>query len=365
MDNLGKDIAAVRELSSGKITYSIEYLDNDDCAYQREDFNLDVAVEDDGGKIDITGVLTYKHHSPSLPVALLVEIGINEIDPEIIIPGIWYKGNRFTGTGAPSLNIGKEWMFREDRISIPGMIVSGTYETFYLYNLNLPKTDDSNRSVEQKGEVFSSKIDDTDIGSLGFSKQPDFTKASYRNPYAEYPAPYKKKNGYNNQDAFIPEYSFRKLNSHQSITIHIVIVRTEAKALNLEIDQLNRTAYSKYSPKAIFPKLTIGKMKSIMANYFDLCYFTSESVSGFAGKELLTFSQTLSTCQLEVGFLGRNLLNAAFCLQYGRELANEKYIRMGKSVIDTMVNQGLHNSCFLEGYDAGKRSWSTSSQFFF
>jgi hypothetical protein len=364
MDNMGKDTAVVREHSNEEITFSIEYLDNGECAYQRGDFYLDAEVEEDGEKIVITGVLTYKYPTPSLPVALLVEIGINEIEPEIIIPGIWYRGNRSTGTGAPSINIGTKWMFREDRISTPGMIISGTDETFYLYNLNLPKVDDSNRCIEKKGKIFTSKIDDTDIGAVGFSIQPAATSVSYRTPYAEYPAPYKKKNSYNNKDGLIPEYSFRRLEGDLSIAVKLVFFRSEANALNVELDQFNRTAFNLYSPKENPQELTISKMKAIMANYFDLCYFISGSVSGFAGIEMLTFSQTLSTYQLEVGFVGRNLLNAAFCLQYGRELANEKYIRMGISVIDTMVNNGLHNSCFLEGYNREESSWSSSSRFF-
>jgi len=299
-----------------------------------------------------------------VPLAIRVDVEVRGKTGDILVPGLWYRGNPGTLFGAPCNKTANSWSFREDRLPIPGIAYSGYDASFIMLNMQLPNVGgvfarDPLRNLSEGEDVC------VPIGSFGFEQEStDKTTIYYRAPYAETPGPYVKKMHFQNSGELIPEYTFKELAQDESLNINLTLFHEKPMNFQSLISQFTRFAYTEIAPTVPPLQLKASEIRTHLSNYLETSFFTSGNISGFAGKEMQTFAESLSLYHMEIGFIGRGLLNALFSIEYGLSNNLQKFVEMGYSVINSMVEFGFKNSCLYEGYDSESGKWDSEEQFF-
>lgn len=364
MSKVGSEVLSIIESRIGVITCTLEYFKPAEWEYDSDCFTLDTTIVETESGLDFNATLTGNYDNSVTPVALSVTVGAEGVAEDILIPGVWYHGNKYTGAGAPSISLGHHWMFREDRISTPGVLITSDITTIRMFSTRKPTADAVGGQVYDMENGEKAIITETEIAAIGFKQNNESLEIVFRNPYTEEPAPYRKKNYFLSSKNMKSESAFRLLSKGDQIHIDLHIQKTPAQTFPQDLAVFIREAFSQTATEKPLQPYECSELKSIMSNFLMLSYFSDGKAAGFAGKEIETFSESFSTHQTELGFIGRNMLIAAYSLEYGRKLHLNKFITMGRSVINTMTSAGFYRCCFLEEYSQELSTWSSKEKFY-
>jgi hypothetical protein len=265
--------------------------------------------------------------------------GIPEESAYYLLPGFWYRKNLRSPEGAPSIRYGMEWMVREDRLSIP---LTGVYDTVSGNSVTLCRTDEILRDAlmpYQKGEVIL--YDHTDVGGVGFLARQGEVSLTFCYPYSEIPVTY-----------------LRKLTLEKATIAFQHFKSGEVKELSWEVKTANAESYSAFvegtwnhafdlfKPAPLTTRRSGSETKELLTRFYSQSFTDDFELKGFSGVHLL-----IDSCEkrglLEVGFVGRVLLNAFNALEYGYEKENVEMLEIAHQVFDSYEEYGFTEHGFI------------------
>jgi hypothetical protein len=269
----------------------------------------------------------------------LVAEGVAEESSYYLLPGFWYRRNLRSPEGAPSIRYGRDWMVREDRLSIP---LSSVFDTKSGKSTSLQRSDKILRDVlmpYKKGEVILS--DQTDVGGIGFQSDGEGVKLTFSFPFAEYPFSYLRK--------LRPEsatLAFQQLKIGEQKDLSWEIREGQYEDYSSFIEGVWNKAFDWFMPGPLATHRTDLENKEILTRFYSQSFTDKYELNGFSGVHLL-----IDSCEnrglLEVGFVGRVLLNAYNALEYGYEAEDVEMLRMAHLVFDSYEEYGFTENGFI------------------
>ncbi|MCH7397015.1 hypothetical protein MM236_03405 [Belliella sp. DSM 107340] len=261
-----------------------------------------------------------------------------EFEPsQVLMPGYWYRKNLRSPDNAPSIRESTDWLVREDRLSTPLTSVFDPKSKKGYSLLRLDGIETLSLTTHDAGEVVLSG--ENDLGALGFGKSGNETYLEFAFPYAERPYTY-----------------IRKLTLADAITTFAKLEAGEIRQLKYRVQKHHKNDFSdfvadvwEHSYKEMKPsvledqKFSDHEIKSTLTSFFKSSYVDFEELKGFSGVHLETATCT-STGILEVGFIGRVLLNAFNALEFGEANQDAELVEMANAVFDSYNSNGFNAS---------------------
>ncbi len=269
----------------------------------------------------------------------IVADGVAEASSYYLLPGFWYRLNLRSPEGAPSIRYGTEWMVREDRLSIP---LSGVYDTQSGKSFTLLRSDEILQDVlmpYKKGEVILN--DQTDVGGIGFRSEDGKVNLTFCYPYAETPVTYLRK--------LSPEsatLAFQHFKAGESKDLSWEIRNGNDEDYSSFVEGTWNNAFDQFKPVPLKTQRSDLENKELLSRYYTQSFTDDYELKGFSGVHLL-----IDSCEkrglLEVGFVGRVLLNAYNALEYGYEMENVEMLRMAHLVFESYEEHGFTKNGFI------------------
>jgi hypothetical protein len=260
-------------------------------------------------------------------------------DSYLYLPGFWYRKNLRSPKQTPSERVSKNWIVREDRLSTP---LVGIFDNEKGISYSLVRTDNIAKHAlaqHNQGEVILSGP--SDLGALGFGEEDDKPHLSFAYPYMEAPHSY-----YRKLSLGAPVTSFLFLKKGESITLSYQLIKFEAFDYAEYIKQIWTSSYDLFQPQPLSSnQLSDAEIKKVLSSFYYESYVEVGRLKGFSGVHLET-----NACKpgklLEVGFVGRVLLNAFNALEWAEEQGDEKLKKIAFSVLNSYEQWGFSK----EGY---------------
>lgn len=268
----------------------------------------------------------------------------------LYLPGFWYRKNLRSPDNAPSARLSHNWLVREDRVSSPWV---GIYDNNNKTSYSLARVDKIKKhsmAPLNQGDVILSGP--SDLGAIGFGENNDIPFLEFSYPYAEAPHSY-----------------FRKLTMGDPVTAFLFLKKGGEVTLTYQLTSFMANNYADYvrqawtacfdlfNPKPISDnKLSDDEIKQALAQFFKQSYVTSDELKGFSGIHLQTH-----LCEklpfLEVGFIGRVLLNAFNALEYANARGDADLKEIAYATLDSYQKFGFaENGFFKETADIDKHT---------
>ncbi|MDN4502797.1 hypothetical protein QX776_10295 [Alteromonadaceae bacterium BrNp21-10] len=261
------------------------------------------------------------------------------VNSEFLLPGLWYKKNQRSSAGAPSIKEADSWSFREDRLSTP---ITAVYDVASQQGLSILRQDDIRKeslAVPGHGEMLLNS--ETDLGSLGFGQNDKGVYLQFGYPYTETPKTYVRKL------TLAPKsMAFVTLAKGQTIILNYQLQQTKAADFAQFVKQSWQYSFDKLKPQIVANVLPTAEVKSTLSKFYKQSYINDNELIGFSGVHLKT-AEPEKLNIMEVGFIGRVLLNAFNALQYGEQVNDATLVKMGYSVFDSYFNHGFNAQGFL------------------
>jgi hypothetical protein len=258
---------------------------------------------------------------------------------DFLLPGLWYKKNRRSSPGSPSINEASSWSFREDRLSTP---LTGVYHQTSHEALTITRVDAIDKEslgVPYVGDVMLTGY--SDLGSLGFGKSSDNVYLQFGYPYQESPKTYIRKL------TLAPEsLAFVSLQKGDVVELSYEVIEQSAENYADFVKQVWQYSFDTMQPQVVKNVLPTEDVKSILSNFYKESFINDAELSGFSGAHITTANAERLNV-LEVGFIGRVLLNAFNSLEYGEQIADKTLISMGQEVFDTYLEHGFNQTGFI------------------
>ena len=106
------------------------------------------------------------------------------------------------------------------------------------------------------------------------------------------------------------------------------------------VDSTWHAAYDMFRPQPLETRITREEVLEVLAEYFKESYTEGHDLKGFSGVELRT-----DRCEkrgiLEIGFVGRVLLNAFNALEYGTAVRSDTLVSMATEIFDSYLHYGF------------------------
>lgn len=307
-----------------------------------EPIPVDIEVMTDGkaGSLKRITVSVTAREEVNLNLAGQLLIGETRYeDVYFLLPGFWYRQNLRSPDQTPSARVSHQWMVREDRLSIP---LSGMYNKITGESVTLCRVDDISADALMpygKGEVILHGA--TDVGSLGFGDGAGHVSLSFGYPFSEYPYTYIRK-----LTLDPPVTAFQKLKKGETRTSTWEIRRWQSGSYSNFVEEVWNHAYDLFQPEELPGELTDHEIKTHLTDFFTQSYTDDYELKGFSGVHLRT-----DLCEkrgiLEIGFIGRVLLNAYNALEYGYDQEAEQMLRMAHAVFDSYESDGFTRNGFI------------------
>ncbi|MCH7403035.1 hypothetical protein ACFOUP_09960 [Belliella kenyensis] len=268
----------------------------------------------------------------------------------ILLPGYWYRKNLRSPDNAPSVRESTNWLIREDRLSTPLVSV---FDPSRQYGYSLIRMDDiltTALTTHDSGEVILSG--DSDLGALGFGKNGDYTYLEFAYPHAEHPYTYIRK-----LTLVEPVTAFSKLGKGQKRTLNYRIQKHESKDYSDFVASIWHHSYDILTPVPLRDqKFTDLEIKKELVKYFKSSYVDFETLKGFSGVHIETASCE-STGILEIGFIGRVLLNAFNALEFAEANHDQELLDMAHAIFASYEANGFNKDGLIrEVVDFDKRT---------
>lgn len=258
---------------------------------------------------------------------------------QFLLPGLWYKKNERSSAGAPSIKEAKSWSFREDRLSTP---LTGVYDTQSQKAITITRTDNiaqESLAVPGVGEMLLSSH--SDLGNLGFGENAKGSYLQFGYPYAETPKSYVRK-----LTLAPPSMAFVKLPQGQSYSLHYAITHASTKNYAEYVKQSWQYSVDTMQPQPVENALPTTEVKALLSQFYLQSYLDDKELAGFSGAHIST-AKAEKINAMEIGFIGRVLLNAFNALEYGETIQNEQLTKMGQTVFESYLAHGFNQQGYL------------------
>lgn len=252
---------------------------------------------------------------------------------EFLLPGFWYRKNLRSPDNVPSFKVSDSWTVREDRLSSPVSVIWDSAGGVFYAVARTDKHAVHALAPHLSGDVVLSG--ETSLGHLGFRNIGGKSALVYGFPYMETPHTYVKKL------RLAPAVrSFQYLAANDSVTLTWDVYSKAAATYSDCVRTVWEMCYDLYSPATVEPSYTPDTMKSVMSNFFEESYVKAAPVNYYSGVGI-----DINTCKTadmaEVGFIGRNLLNAFNALEYGESHGRAGLVENARSVFDSYLAGGF------------------------
>lgn len=326
-------------------------LASDGEAFESQDnipLNLKMELQDIEGNLEMAFHLQAEE---DIYFNLLGQLSLPDLrfeTAQMLLPGFWYRKNQRSPENAPSVKTSNNWLVREDRLSTP---MTALYDQNVKRGYALIRSDVATTiglTTHQSGEVILGGP--TDMGALGFGEKDDVPFFAFAFPYAEAPHSYYRKLTLGD-----PVQSFLHLAKGESISFSYLLSETEQEDFSNFVAHQWSDAYDKMAPAPLEEqKFTDLEIKTILAEFYKSSYIEAGNLKGFSGVHLKT-----ATCApveiLEIGFIGRVLLNAFNALEFGETNGDEELVGMARNILDSYSQNGFTKEGLLREYvDFGK-----------
>ena len=256
---------------------------------------------------------------------------------QFYLPGFWYRKNYRSPDKAPNARVNKSWIVREDRLSTP---LAGAYDEATGKGVNLIRLDNVDQvalTPLNHGEVILGGP--TNLGAVGFGEQKGQVFLSFAIPYKEAPHSY-----YRKLTLGEPVTSFVLLRSGERLTAEYLIRSFEASDYSDFIARSWTTSFEIKKPEPVrSDEFSDQEIKRVLARFWKQSFTSTQDLKGYSGVHLQT-----ADCEviplLEVGFVGRVLLNAFNSLEFGYEQNDQELINISHQIWDSYLANGFTKS---------------------
>lgn len=270
----------------------------------------------------------------------VVDLGnVRYDDSYFYLPGFWYRKNLRSPENAVSNRVSKNWTVKEDRLSTPsvGVYDQKSKQSYTVYHVNEMK--EEALKAYPKGEVIVHQK--TDIGFVGFGDHNGTVYLSFGYPYSETPYTYIRK-----LTLDPPVTVFQKIDAGEEINLKWLLHEDQHDDYSDFMKDSWTNAYETYQPEQVQETYSDDRVKALLARYFEQSYTDTYQLKGFSGVHL-HIDRCTKRGLLEVGFVGRNLLNAFNSAEFGYETGQEKYIEMAREIYKSYTEYGFTPNGFL------------------
>ena len=265
---------------------------------------------------------------------------INYNDAGFLLPGFWYRKNLRSSEGAPSVRVGQDWMVREDRLSIPLTGIYDTREGRAVTVCRIDKITEDALMPYKIGEVIIH--DKTDVGSVGFMEQDGDASLTFGYPFSEEPFTYIRK-----LTLDPATMAFQHLEAGEERVLTWEIRNVSAENYSRFVKDTWNYAYDLFKPEQLDENRTDKELKAYLTQFFIQSYTDTYRLKGFSGVHL-----RIDLCEkrgiLEVGFVGRVLLNAYNALEYGYKNEDLGLLQMAHQIFDSYNEYGFTDRGFIK-----------------
>ncbi|MGL4411088.1 MAG: hypothetical protein ACRCZM_08365 [Bacteroidales bacterium] len=270
--------------------------------------------------------------------------GVNHDDCLFYMPGFWYRKNLRSPKEAPSFHTSQDWRVREDRLSVP---LTGIYSEKSGEYCSVIRVDDFQSdalSALKSGEAILDNR--TSIGYTGFESHDGISTLAFGYPAHEAPKSYVRKLTLDPESMM-----FQHLKAGESRTLVWEVMQGKATDYAKFVEEVWNYSYDKLSPTKLEGQYTADEAKSILSNFFVESYVSTDDLNYYSGVHMRT-DDCNSTGSVEVGFVGRVLLNAFNALEYGESLNRSDLVENANSIFDSYLKKGFTpNGLFREFVD--------------
>ena len=271
-----------------------------------------------------------------------VSTGFNTNDCDFYLPGFWYHKNLRSPKEAPSFHTSKSWNVREDRLSSP---LSGAFNLKSGQGMTILRQLDEPAealTAAQEGEVIVSGK--TSVGYVGFDNESGVSKLTFGFPYVETPRRYIRKL------TLAPAIeAFMKLEKGESRTLTWVVRKEQAADFSGFVANTWTSTFDRMQPKPICTLYSAEEMKSTMSNYFRRSYVSKYPLKYNSGMTLRT-DCCAPVGEVQLGFVGRVLLNAFNQIEYGEKNGQGDLVRQGQAIFDSYLEHGFTQNGYLRDF---------------
>ena len=258
------------------------------------------------------------------------------------MPGFWYRRNLRSPKEAPSWYVSDSWQVREDRLSTPltGIYNEKTHE--YYTVLRIDKFDNESQPCHTSGEVILSGK--TSLGYTGFRNVSGKSALVFGFPYSEAPKTYIRKL---TLDPSVQ--AFEKLDKGETRKLVWEITKGTAPDYSAFVANVWNYSYDTYKPAAFQNAMSAAEAKNVLSNFFKESYMDKYDLKYYSGVHMRT-DDCESTGSVEVGFVGRVLLNAFNALEYGETMNRPDLVQNAKNVFDSYLKYGFTPNGFFREF---------------
>lgn len=268
--------------------------------------------------------------------------GMKHDDCEFYMPGFWYHRNFRSPKEAPSFHTSDSWQVREDRLSTPLTGIYNNKTGGYCTVLRIDDFKDESLAPHNSGEIILS--DKTSLGSTGFRNINGTPALIFGFPYHEAPKTYIRKLSLNP-----PVQAFEKLEKGETRQLVWEIRKAEANDFSIFVADIWKYSYDTFKPQQVETLYDSTSAKKVLSNFFTESYVSKYDLKYFSGVHMRT-DDCASTGSVEVGFVGRVLLNAFNSLEYGEETNNPDLVQKANSVFDSYLQHGFTPNGFIREF---------------
>lgn len=268
--------------------------------------------------------------------------GMKHDDCLFLMPGFWYHRNLRSPQEAPSFHTSDSWQVREDRLSTPLTGIFNEKTGDYYTVLRLDKFTNESLATHSEGEVILT--DKTSLGFTGFHNQGGISSLVFGFPYYEAPKTYIRKL------TLAPSVqAFEKLEKGESRELVWEITKGKATDYAQFVTDVWNYSYDSLKPQKVDGTMSAQKAKDILTNFFTESYVDKHDLNYFSGVHLRT-DDCVSTGSVEVGFVGRVLLNAFNALEYGEKNNRPDLVQKANSIFDSYLKYGFTPAGFFREF---------------
>ncbi|SHF02627.1 hypothetical protein [Dysgonomonas macrotermitis] len=268
--------------------------------------------------------------------------GVKHNDCQFYMPGFWYHRNLRSPEEAPSFHTSDSWQVREDRLSAPLTGIYNDKTGDYYTVLRVDKFENESLTPHNFGETILT--DKTSLGFTGFRNINGQSALVFGFPYHEAPKTYIRKLTLNP-----PIQAFEKLEKGESRQLVWEIRKGNAKDYSGFVADIWNYSYDTFKPQQVATAYDTALAKEILSNFFTESYVDKSDLKYFSGVHMRT-DDCKSTGSVEVGFVGRVLLNAFNALEYGEETNNAGLVQKANSIFDSYLKHGFTPNGFIREF---------------
>ncbi len=268
--------------------------------------------------------------------------GVNHNDCQFYMPGFWYHRNLRSPQEAPSFHTSDSWQVREDRLSTPLTGIYNENTGDYYTVLRIDNFENESLSPHNFGETILT--DKTSLGFTGFRNINGQSALVFGFPYHEAPKTYIRKL------TLTPSVqAFEKLEKGESRQLMWEIKKGKAADYSAFVADVWSYSYDTFKPQPVKTPYDTALAKEILSNFFNESYVDKYDLKYYSGVHMRT-DDCESTGSVEIGFVGRVLLNAFNALEYGEQIGNKDLVQKANSIFDSYLKYGFTPNGFFREF---------------